>query len=99
MITEYQKKKKILDNTSNHPPKFRRKRWAEINDESRGTYNTNSQIRFKTSMLKSILCDYNDAYILIKETITVPNTAAADAHANNANKKVIFKMILHLLIA
>ena len=50
-------------------------------------------------MLKSILCDYNEAYILIKETITVPNTAAADANANNANKKLIFKMILHLLIA
>ena len=42
-------------------------------------------------MLKSILCDYSDAYILVKGTITVNNTAAADADANNANKKVIFK--------
>ena len=50
-------------------------------------------------MLKSILCDYNDVYILIKETITVPNTAAADANANNANKKLIFKMFPNLLIA
>ena len=41
-------------------------------------------------MLKSSLCDYSDAYILVKGTITVNNTAAADAHANNANKKVIF---------
>ena len=42
-------------------------------------------------MLKSSLCDYSDAYILVKETITVNNTAAADADANNTNKKVIFK--------
>ena len=54
-------------------------------------YNTNSQFRFKSSMLKSSLCDYNDAYILLKGTMTVANTAAADADANNTNKKVIFK--------
>ena len=42
-------------------------------------------------MLKSSWCDYNDAYILVKETITVPNTAVSDAVANNANKKVVFK--------
>ena len=41
-------------------------------------------------MLKSSLCDYSDAYILVKGTIIVNNTAAADAHANNTNKKVIF---------
>ena len=42
-------------------------------------------------MLKSSLCGYSDAYILVKGTITVNNTAAADADANNTNKKVIFK--------
>ena len=42
-------------------------------------------------MLKSSLCDYSDAYILFKGTITVNNTAAAGADANNTNKKVIFK--------
>ena len=42
-------------------------------------------------MLKSSLCDYSDAYILVKGTISVTNTAAADAAANNINKKVIFK--------
>ena len=42
-------------------------------------------------MLKSSLFDYSDAYILVKRTITVNNTAAADADANNANKKVILK--------
>ena len=83
----------LLDNTSNQPSKFRTKKWVEINDESRGTYNTNSQIKFKTRMLKSSLCDYSDAYIVVRGTITVPNTADADADANNTNKKVIFKNV------
>ena len=77
----------MLDNTSNQSPKSRTKNWVEINDESRGTYSTNSQIKFKTTTLKSGLCDYSDTYILVKGTITVPNTAAAGAAANNANKK------------
>ena len=63
----------------------------EINDESHGTYSTNSQIKFKTSMLRSILCDYIDAYILVKGAITVGNTAAARTESHNVNKKVIFK--------
>ena len=42
-------------------------------------------------MLKSSLCDYSDAYILVKGTITVNNTAAEDTDANNTNKNVIFK--------
>ena len=54
-------------------------------------YNVKSQIKFKTTMLKSSLCDYSDAYILVKGTITVNNTAAQGAAANNTNKKVIFK--------
>ena len=42
-------------------------------------------------MLRSSLCDYSDAYIIVKGNITVNNTAAADADANNTNNKVIFK--------
>ena len=68
-----------------------KKNWVEVNDESRGTYNFNNQIKFKNTMLKSSLCDYSDAYILVKGTITVNNTAAADANTNNTNKKVTFK--------
>ena len=83
----YQKTKNVLDNISNQPCKVRTKKWVEINDESRGAYNTKSQIKFETTMLKSSLCDYSDAYILVKGTITVNNTAAADAAANNADKK------------
>ena len=88
---EYQKITNLLDNTSDQPPKFRTQNWVEINDETRGTYSTNSQIKFKTATLKSSLCDYTDTYVLVKGTITVPNTTAADATANNANKKIIFK--------
>ena len=86
---EYQKIINLLDNTPNQPNKFRTKYWVEINDESRGTYNTNSQIRFKTSLLRSSLCDYSNAYILVKGTITVVNTGTVVA-PNNADKKVIF---------
>ena len=81
----------LLDNAPNKPSKLKTRNWVEINDESRGTYNTNAQIKFKTTMLKSILCDYSDAYILFKGNITVNNTAGAGAAANNTNKKVIFK--------
>ena len=42
-------------------------------------------------MLGSTLYDYGDAYIVVKGNVTVNNTAAADADANNTNKKVIFK--------
>ena len=91
MIMKYQKIINLLDNTSIQPSKFKTKNWVEMNDESRRTYDTNSQIKFKTTMPKSSLCDYSDAYILVKGTITVNNTAAADADANNTNKKVIFK--------
>ena len=88
---EYQKIPNLLDSASNQPSKFRTTNWVEINDESRGTYSVNRQINFKTSMLRSSLCDYSDAYILVKGNISVNNTAADGAAANNTNKKVIFK--------
>ena len=88
---EYQKIANLIDDTSNQSSKFRTRTWVEINDESRGAYNVNSQIKFKTTMLKSSLCDYSDAYILVKRTISVNNTAAAGAVVNNNDKKVIFK--------
>ena len=87
---EYQKIANLIDDASNQPSKFRTRNWVEINNESRGTYNVNSQIKFKTTMLKSSLCDYSDAYILVKGTISVNDTAAGDAIKNN-NRKVIFK--------
>ena len=87
---EYQNIINPLDKTPNQPSKFRTKNWVEINDDWRGTYDTNSQIKFKTMMLKSRSCDYSDPYILAKGIMTIPNTAAAAAAAND-NKKVIVK--------
>ena len=51
----------LLDNTPDQPSKFSTKNWDEINDGTHGLYNTNSQFEFKTSLLKSSLCDYSDA--------------------------------------
>ena len=87
---EYQKIANLIDDTPHQPSKFRARDWVEINDKSRGAYNVNSQIKFKTTMLKSSLCDYSDACILVKGTISVNDTAAGDA-INNNNRKVIFK--------
>ena len=70
---EYQKIANMLDDTSNKTSKFKTKNWAEINDESRGTYDVDSKIKFKSTTLKSSLCDYSDAYIHVKGTITVYN--------------------------
>ena len=88
---EYQKIANLLDNVSNQPSKFRRRYWSEIYDNARGNYFCTKQIRFKTSMLRTILCDYSDAYILVKRNMTVNNTLDVGAAANNTNRKVIFK--------
>ena len=90
---EYQKIANLLDDASNQPSKFKTKNWVEINDESRGTHNVNSQIKFKTIMLKSSLRDYSDAYILVKGKITITE-AGDDAAARKAverDKVVAFK--------
>ena len=51
---ECQKIANLIDDASNQPSKFKTKNWVEINDESRGTYNVNSQIKFKTTMLNLV---------------------------------------------
>ena len=83
----------MLDNVSNQPSKFRTKNWVEINDESKESYSANSDIRFKTTILRSNLCDYDDAYILVKGTITITGAGDNDAakRFDEINKGVIFK--------
>ena len=90
---EFQKIAHLIDDTSNQPYKFRTRNLVEINDESRGAYNVNSQIKFKTTMLKSSLCDYSDAYILVKGTITITGAGnnAAAREADERDKVMIFK--------
>ena len=84
---EYQKVTNLLDNTPNQPSKFMTKNWAETNYGSYGTYNTGSQIKFKTLMLRSSLCENRDMYILAQGTIAVKNigTAAASGGCNPVN--------------
>ena len=81
----------MLNDESNKRSKFRTRTWVEINDESRGEYSSNKLIRFKTTMLRSSLYKYSDAYILVKGNITVNNIAAEGVASTNTNKKVIFK--------
>ena len=86
---EYQKITSLLGNTSNKVPRFITKKWIEVYDQSSNAenrYNPNKQIRFKTSMLVSDLCDYSDGYIVVKGNITVTNSDN-DAY----DKKLDFK--------
>ena len=68
---EYQKIANLLGNevalsASNKPSKFRTRNWVEMNGNIRGAYSPNKQITIKTAMLRSSLCDYNDAYVLLR---------------------------------
>ena len=64
---------KFLDINSDNKdlPKFVTKNWIEVYDQSEGNYDVNKEIRIKTSMLRSDLCDFNDTYIVVKGNITV----------------------------
>ena len=102
---EYLKIANLLDIASNQPSKFRTRNWVKINDESRGAY-TSNDIKFKTTMLRSNLRNYADAYLHVKGRITItgdarreqdpnaPRTAAqilAARQADERNKDVAFK--------
>ena len=85
---EFQKIINLLDITSDDKdlPRYVTKKWIEVYDQSEKNYNVNKEIRFKTSMLRSDLCDFSDAYIVVKGNIAVV-------------KKYLLPMILkHLII-
>ena len=90
---EYKKIINLSDNTQNQLFKFRRKTWTEISDDSLVTYNPNGQIKFKTSILKTSLCNYSDAYILVRGTINVvaAGTDNVTTVADRKNKQAIVK--------
>ena len=90
---EYQKITNLIDDSSNKTSKFRTKNKVEINDESRVTYNDDKHVKFKTTMLKYSLCDYSDAYILVKGKITIAGAGddAAARQADERDKSVAFK--------
>ena len=86
---EYQKITNLLGTTLDEIPRFITKKWVKVHDQlgnADDRYKPNKQIRFKTSMLRSDLCDYSDAYIVVKGMITV-----ADPSNANYDKKLAFK--------
>ena len=85
---EYQKITNFLGNIPDKVPRFITTKWIEVHDQSGETYNTNKQIRFKTSMLRSDLCDFSDAYIVVKGIVTV---SADERDRNEMNRQVILK--------
>ena len=85
---EYQKITNLLSTTSDNVSRFITKKWVEFHDQSgNNRYNPIKQIRFKTSMLRSNLCDFSDAYIVVKGTITVTGTTSG----NRKNRPLAFK--------
>ena len=82
---EFQKITNFLDITSDDKdlPTFVTKKWIEFYDQSEGNYDVNKEIIIKTSMLRSALCDFSDAYIVVKGTITVVRTNNAKTKRGN----------------
>ena len=72
-----------MNDSDNENWKFATRKWYIIDSESKGNYSQENEIKFWTSSLESSLCDYSDAYILVKGNITVTG--------GNANTKVAFK--------
>ena len=68
-------------------PRFVTKKWIEVYDQSGGNYNVNKEIRITTSVLRSDLCNYSDAYIVVKGDVTLEG----NNDANKRNKNLPFK--------
>ena len=74
---KYQKITNLLDTTSDNVHRFITKKWIEVHDQSSSAgdrFKPSKQIRFKTSVLRSDLCDFSDAYIVVKGTMTLTKT-------------------------
>ena len=110
---EFQKIVNFIDTTSDNKdlPKFVTKKWIEVYDQSEGNYNINKQIRIKISILRSDLCDFSDACIVVKGNITVTkkkiiaddidaphNTDDNVTATNTANNNAFLKIMHHLSI-
>ena len=84
----YQKITNLLGNIPDKVPIFITKKWIEVHDQSGETYNTNKQIRYKTSMLRSDLCDFSDACVVVKGIVAV---SANERDRDEMNRQVILK--------
>ena len=85
---EFQKILNFLDTISDNKdlPKFVTIKWVKVYDQSQENYNPNKEIRIKTSMLRSDLCDFSDAYIVVKGDIIV------------TKKHLLLMTLMHLII-
>ena len=88
---EYQKITKLLGSTLDKVPRFITKKWIKVYDQFGEPFSTNKQIKFKTSILRSDLCDYSDSYILVKLKITVIEGANNHTNSNAYDKKISLK--------
>ena len=89
---EYQEITILLGTTFDNVPRFITKKWVEVHDQSGSAedrYKPSKQIRFKTSMLRSDLCDFSDAYIVVKGDISL--TKDADRGFIDINSSLAFK--------
>ena len=84
---EFNKINNLLGPAHDKVPRFITKKWIEVQSQSGNTYNTSKPIRFKTSVLRSDLCDYSDAYVWVNGKITVTNPNDND----NFNKELTLK--------
>ena len=87
---EYDKTNNLLGSESENFSKFVTREYVRVNSLS-NMYNENKSIRFKTPMLRSDLCNYADAYILVNRTITVTAAAGANNIRDKKNRKLILK--------
>ena len=101
---EFQKIKNFIDITSDNKdlPRYVTKKWVDVYDQLQDNYNPNKEIRIKKSMLRSDLCDFSDAYIVVTGNITVtkktftandfedPNNTVAYANATNTSNNNAF---------
>ena len=87
---EYQKITILLGTTLDEVPRFITKKWVEVHDQSGSAddrYKPNKQIRFKTSMLRSDLCDFSDTYIVVKGEVTI----TGGSNSSRKNRPLAFK--------
>ena len=78
---EYQKITNLLGITIDEIPRFITRKWVEVHDQSGSAddrYKPNKQIRYKTSMLRSNLCDYSDVYIVVKGILLLQKQTQED---------------------
>ena len=93
---EFQKIVNLIDITSDNKdlPKFVTKKWIDVDDQSEKNYNPNKEIRIKTSMLRSDLSDFSDAYIVVKGDITVDKKTFIE----NDFEALIIQQLMQLLL-